>query len=339
MSKLFKLKKWLTLDETVQHLTAVLGEPVYEKDVFRLVLDGFLKLSVDFVNHATVNQGKYIEESEVEYREMPNILGMKVGEGEEKTNLTFYPSALKFGDGRFVKLEEGVVSIDGVWDLPMIGGERIDVEHYYQVLTGGPEVKLDFMEGPFVEKAGVVCRVVERFENYNFDESVVAKKKGIEARIKREKLSGKDAEQLRQSFGEWVEVERFKGHKTEAYYPADILPKDSVFVVRTSAILDLLNSLGEGSIPAEQDGVTMGCLNATGSTSMQLLDSSYWQGFNKLVQLAIKSFPVWCQRQEKIQKTGNLQDWLVGELKADNREAEIIKKILSDIYKKSFKSI
>ncbi len=321
MSKLFKLKKWLTIAETVQHLTAVLGEAVEEKDVFRLVLDGYLRLSIDFVNKATVNQGKYIEEGEVEYHELPNIFGIKVGGRGKKTDLISIPSALKFHDGRFVKLEEDVVSIDGVWDLPMIGGECLDVEHHYQVLTGGPEVTLCNTEGPFVEKADVVCRIVERFEDYNFDKSIAAKKKGVEGRIEREKLSKKDAKRLRQSFDEWVEDERFKGYHAEGYYPADVLPKDSVFVVRTSAILDLLNSLDDGFRTIEQGDETKRGLNATDGVNKQLLDSSYWSEFNKLVHLAIKIFPEWYQRQKKVQKTGNLQDWLVSELKADSREA------------------
>ena len=333
MSKLFKLKEWLTLDETVQHLSAVLGESVEEKDIFRLVLDGYLRLSIDFVNKATVNQGKYIEEGEVEYHELPNIFGLKVGSRGKKTDLISIPSALKFHDGRFVKLEEDVVSIDGVWDLPMIGGECLDVEHHYQVLTGGPEVTLCNLEGPFVENNGVVCRIVERFEGYDFEKSKETKKRGIEKRIEREKLSKKDAEQLRQAFDEWVENECFKGHHAEAYYPADILPKDSVFVVRTGAILDLLSSLDDGFQAIEQDDKLKRCLKATDSISNQLLDSSYWIEFNKLLHLAIKSFPEWYQRQKKVQKTGNLHDWLVTELKADSREAEFIKKILTDIYK------
>lgn len=331
MSKLFKLKQWLTIDETVQHLSAVLGEPVQEKDIFRLVLDGRLRLSIDFVNKATVNPGKDINEGEVEFHKLPNIFGLKIGGRDKRTDSILVPSALIFEGGRFVKLEEEVVSIDGIWDLPMIGGERLDVEHYYQRLTGGPDVTLCNIEGPFVERSGVVCRVVERYEDYDFDKSMAAKKKGIEARIEREKLSKKDAEQLRQSFDEWFEEERFKGYRSEAYYPADTLPKDSVFVVRTSAILALLSSLDDGSKSIEKVDDEM--FNTRVSISNQLLGSNYWEEFNKLVNLAIKSFPAWYQRQRKVQKTGNLQSWLVDELKADNREAEFIKKILTDIYK------
>ena len=52
MSKLLKLQKWLTLEQAARHLSGVCGEPVSEADVLRLGLDGHLKLSVYFVNHA-----------------------------------------------------------------------------------------------------------------------------------------------------------------------------------------------------------------------------------------------------------------------------------------------
>ena len=50
-SKLFKLKKWLTIPETAKHLSIMFGEEVQEADVLRLGLDRHLKLSVNFVNH------------------------------------------------------------------------------------------------------------------------------------------------------------------------------------------------------------------------------------------------------------------------------------------------
>ena len=36
MSKLLKLKEWLTLDEAANHISNVLGEPVTLADIYRL---------------------------------------------------------------------------------------------------------------------------------------------------------------------------------------------------------------------------------------------------------------------------------------------------------------
>ena len=38
MSKLLKLKEWLTLDEAVNHFSNVLGEPITLADLYRLAL-------------------------------------------------------------------------------------------------------------------------------------------------------------------------------------------------------------------------------------------------------------------------------------------------------------
>ena len=60
MNKLFKLRKWLTVPEAAHHLAIVFGEEVNESDVLRLALDGHLKLSGKFVNHATARCGRVI---------------------------------------------------------------------------------------------------------------------------------------------------------------------------------------------------------------------------------------------------------------------------------------
>ena len=56
-SKLFKLKKWLTIPETAKHLSIMFGEEVQEVDVLRLGLDRHLKLSVNFGNHGHAKRG------------------------------------------------------------------------------------------------------------------------------------------------------------------------------------------------------------------------------------------------------------------------------------------
>lgn len=69
--------------------------------------------------------------------------------------------------------------------------------------------------------------------------------------------------------------------------------------------------------------------NAKNST---LAQSGYWSNFTKTASRAVDEFPVWRDSQRKVQKTGNLMDWLTNTLEADNREAEILKKVLSDCY-------
>jgi len=58
----------------------------------------------------------------------------------------------------------------------------------------------------------------------------------------------------------------------------------------------------------------------------------YWNTLMALATRVISEYPTWREKQRKVQKSGNLQDWLVNDCKANNREAELLKKILSDEY-------
>ena len=64
-----------------------------------------------------------------------------------------------------------------------------------------------------------------------------------------------------------------------------------------------------------------------------LRDSIYWQSLENKVMNAIDEYPKW-SKDEKVSLTGNLMDWLNSkEMTNTTREAETIKKVLTDIYK------
>lgn len=63
-----------------------------------------------------------------------------------------------------------------------------------------------------------------------------------------------------------------------------------------------------------------------------LTNSVSWVEFNRLVSTAVNEYPAWSRGQRKVQKSGNLQEWLTGIIGASNREAELIKKIMSDFF-------
>ena len=64
--------------------------------------------------------------------------------------------------------------------------------------------------------------------------------------------------------------------------------------------------------------------------SDELSTNGYWIELMRLATKAINEYPIWKSKQRKVQKTGNLQNWLVNDCNTSNREAEILKKILSD---------
>lgn len=203
MSKLFKLKEWLTLLDSARHLSIAFGEDVNEADVLRLALDGHLKLSVNFVNKARAKCGEVILIADAQYREFSADLVASIpGLSEEaKGKPVMVLQGLNIDDKRVLELDSEVISLDGVWDLPMIGAEQLDIEHEYQNLTGGPAVTLINLEGAFVERVeGRMCQLQDSFDPRE------------------------------------INTPQGKKKLDRSYYPAGGLPQDAVIVVRTAAL-------------------------------------------------------------------------------------------------------
>ncbi len=210
MRDLFKLKRFLTLDAAASHLSVVMDDDVTVADVLQLGLLGHLQISVDLVNHAPAMRGKFIPIEEATFQTVPSLDG-------EGTVILW--DGLQIRPGEVLVLSPNVVTIEGLWDLLMIGNERLDVEHSYQYLTGGPEVTLINTDGTFVSRPdGTVCQIQEYpASKPSPDPSNIpvtranSNKELIEAVIARRGVP----------------------------YPAGALPPGSVLVVRTSALLQL----------------------------------------------------------------------------------------------------
>lgn len=315
-SKLFKLKKWLTISETADHLSIVFGEKVKESDVLRLALDGHLRLSVNFVNHANARRGekmvpfdewkeKFIEGAAWNaLRAFPGINGMlhfsfpECGKGfavqdeelvnDDKSWMPFGDESLKAGflektptenqeellsnvvnsitssvyeesqefNGMvpppMTCFQEKVITIDGVWDLPMLGGERLDVEHSFQVQTNGPEVTLCNIDGAFVQnEEGVVYQLQEQFDKKQIDawnskeykQTLLDRyKERLEKQVSEGEIDQNEVEQLLSERKENLDKPR---DRNEDFYPAGGLPEDSVLVVRTKSLVALQEQLFE----------------------------------------------------------------------------------------------
>lgn len=235
MSKLLKLKEWLTVGDTAKHLSISTGEEVTEPDILRLALDGHLTLSVNFINHARGRPAR-IEPLGVQH--------LTFGEFDKAI-----PLADQFLTGDLLPNREEVLTyegeeqnpdiVEGVWNLLMLGAERLDVEHAYQNITGGPSVELICLDGPFVsnEDGSKVFQILDYFQipirPHKHSEYISELKKT------HPKLDFFD--RLLTAIDQDVQTlfKKDKGldpnYKT-VYYPAAGLPNDSVFVVRTSAL-------------------------------------------------------------------------------------------------------
>jgi len=162
MQKLLNLKEWLTIADAARHLSILFGEDVSEPDVLRLALDGHLTLSAYFVNHTVGRCGSRVPVPQAVRRTIRTL------DGEE-----FHTFAgLAIDDEWVIEWRPEIVSIDGVWDLTMLGPEQLDVEHKCQLLTGGPVVTLQSLEAPLVcREDGTYCQLQSHFSDNEFFDS------------------------------------------------------------------------------------------------------------------------------------------------------------------------
>lgn len=250
--KLWRLKKWLTVPEAARHLSIIFGEEVGKADVLRLALDGNLKLSVNFVNYADARIGQAIpigqarmwvcsysgDDSKGPLNYLAEVyltdeLPDEIKKGLQDKSMFLYPQGIVCRDDQVIILEEKIHTLSGVYDLLMLGNERLDVEYQYQQLTGGPEVTLICIDGAFVEREdGKICQLQESF-NEGYIRSCKEKKN------------------------------RPYNHP-DNFFPAGGLPDDSVLVVRISALTDLQERLAKedekttNGKPLAKDGIGKG---------------------------------------------------------------------------------
>lgn len=213
MSKLFKLKEWFTLEEAAKHLSLSFGEDVSIPDVIRLGLDRHLTISIIPVNKIRVKKGNTVPIEEATRKMIPEFIPDFL---KEKAPI-YYLAGTRISETECVLFENSdVVSVSGIWDLPMLGGEVLDLEFQYHELTGGPTLELETLDGTFIEEPNsnprVICEVQEHFENNEFSD----------------KLPNPE-----------------RKYANENYYPAGGLPQDCIFVVRRESLTNLLNSLDE----------------------------------------------------------------------------------------------
>ena len=224
MKKLLTLKKWLTLDDTAKHLSLIFDEDISRADVLRLGLDGHLTISVDFVNYAKGFMGKVIPISEAKYA--PSIFSDTEQLGDVPVQIM---TSAQISETEVVEFDYEIITLRGVWDLAMIGCERLDVEHEFQQLTGGPEVTLQNLNGTFVypiDNRSNIVGVQDRFKQADFDQ-LNDIKKTLASELK----------------GSMASLDYSKPPK---YFPAGCIPNDAVLVVRTESIKEFERDFSEG---------------------------------------------------------------------------------------------
>jgi hypothetical protein len=264
MSKLFSLKKWLTIDETEKYLTMIFGETVSRTDIMRLVLDEQLTLSANLINGAYAIQGEVVGIDAADsfmsndftiggityHRMMNEMLGdIRKVEGidmppESQPYRTITANEIR--DGEFFNRRE-FSHIYGVWDLVMSGENEHNIEYEYQYLTNGPEATMMSIDGIYLEKPdGTTCNLQVSFDENEYQTGSQAHLDSVDLLINSGDLSTSKVTKLRAE----TDAARSKylsdknnRKKEHDYHPASVLPADAVLVIRTGAIQELINRL------------------------------------------------------------------------------------------------
>ncbi|WP_445658337.1 hypothetical protein [Achromobacter sp. NCFB-sbj8-Ac1-l] len=274
MSRLFQLKEWVSVADAAQYLSISLGEPVTEPDILRLALDGHLTLSVYLPNGATVTRGRIVTHSladvvaAVADNKVPDGLdwipvpkafaqkGLAASQDDSGEEVPLILS-LRVDDSRWITLDrEKIVSVWNVWDLPMFGGERLDVEHEYLRLTGGPSITAETLDGAFIWRGPEsICQIQADFDDNEYVGGSKAGGIALESRIAQDEIGKKEASKLRTDFEtkrKKYKDERKQKDYCDNFYPSGGLPDDSVIVVRTAALRDFEQSFGGTSKEEEK---------------------------------------------------------------------------------------
>lgn len=185
-TKLFQLKEWLTIRDAAKQLTSMLNEGVSEADIYQLALNGNLILSVYLPNEVDARKGRLIQYDEVKWSGFPQLDDCEYIKGpngkinivHKKTKpLIHMPDALLIDgdvpaqDARWLRLEEQVSRIDGLWDLAMMGAERLDIEHLLLQEISGLSCTSINLEGVFLINGDIWANPQARFKDVKLDKN------------------------------------------------------------------------------------------------------------------------------------------------------------------------
>ncbi|MBB3190661.1 hypothetical protein [Halomonas cerina] len=204
-SRLYRLKSWLTLEDAASHLSTLLSEKVGVSDLLQLALEGQLIISVNLIGGVKVKKGEITGWLGTPVTLAPkgsgNLLSLakeapppdtvaddarkisgktlkealeyseRLSEGIKKGDFVVCPLGDAVSDDEFVSFKGEVMNVEGIWDLPLISAERIDVEEMYQESVGGPEVDLISLNGPWLKaEEGFLYCIQERFSKQHIKE-------------------------------------------------------------------------------------------------------------------------------------------------------------------------
>ncbi|AIW16492.1 hypothetical protein VITU102760_05210 [Vibrio tubiashii] len=159
MSKLLKVKKYLTIEEAAVTLSNSLEEPVKVSDIYDLALENEITISIRLANKAFAVGGRYVNLEGHETGKFKADTDLLTGESLDVAYSVSASDALLVEEGKWLVFDDEIIAIDGVWDLTMIGVERQIVHGLYQNEVGGALPKPSGSRSFLVERGDVIYKL------------------------------------------------------------------------------------------------------------------------------------------------------------------------------------
>ncbi|TQN83107.1 UNVERIFIED_ORG: hypothetical protein FHU00_2601 [Citrobacter freundii] len=169
MNKLFNLKEWLTLEETARRLTSSFQENVSVADCLQLALDGHITISVLIEEYKLGmlckehDAGKDLLRGFIDFMKAKGALPNELIQMAEN-RIDSYPTETELRNyGKVLKLSHGV------YDLPMIGAERLNVHRLCASLQGREPTTMISLNGPYLKCEDSFINILEPFNRDNIE--------------------------------------------------------------------------------------------------------------------------------------------------------------------------
>lgn len=251
---------WLPLDRAAKYLSTALDQELTEVDLLGLARQQLLTLSIYFPNLAKAKYGEVFPYplSELEAAVASGSLPMELDwillspkEALALAGLSLEAEGewvlvirnLKIDGDHYVRFPGKVRTIEGVWDLPMIGGEKLGVENeLFHRLIGRSPITCQALEGVIVRGTdGTLCQLQEQFSFQEYSATWNEERRQLKQQIANEEIELEEGQRLldrhKEERNQYLKMVK-QASPSECYYPARNFPQGSCLVIRREALAE-----------------------------------------------------------------------------------------------------
>lgn len=165
-NKLFKLKKYFSIEETAERLTSTLGEDVSVVDVLSLAIDHHLIISVIIEEEMYGVYSKFKKTTKGEFFNVND-------DGRYQDifkNIRYMPLSERNQEIELVEHLSQIIYVPyGCYDLPMKGAERLDVLWLYEQKKGKCPKEWADLDGAFLCFGDYYINIMSMFDSKKID--------------------------------------------------------------------------------------------------------------------------------------------------------------------------